>query len=290
MAGRRGPQAGHGPWSSIRHSGNCSRCGLHQKAKRMHQKLRHPGLSFSPSQQSIHLDHRHTRPTPRASRYAPATTSSRRSDTNDPTTPKAAREVQSVTSPGTHRPCVARAAAAAWRAAPGLAWLVLMAVGCWLLVPREEVGLKQSPLACVTHCRHTHEGIKPRRNPPKLHHFSTSRVLVAMAITLSLSALAAYLVSPWGSSPVSSLLGCRSHPQPQRHLPFVHRHRPRIHPRLRSRHDLRIPARTATPSKGDFVLVLPRLRLKNVKPKELGADLASKAPDFTLGSLPWVLV
>jgi arginyl-tRNA synthetase len=46
--------------------------------------------------------------------------------------------------------------------------------------------------------------------------------------------------------------------------------------------------RTATPSKGDLVLVLPRLRLKNVKPKELGIDLASKIPDFTLCSLPWV--
>jgi arginyl-tRNA synthetase len=34
--------------------------------------------------------------------------------------------------------------------------------------------------------------------------------------------------------------------------------------------------RTTTPSKGDLVLVLPRLRLKNVKPKELGPDLASK--------------
>jgi arginyl-tRNA synthetase len=34
--------------------------------------------------------------------------------------------------------------------------------------------------------------------------------------------------------------------------------------------------RTSTPSKGDLVLVLPRLRLKGVKLSELGAELASK--------------
>jgi arginyl-tRNA synthetase len=34
--------------------------------------------------------------------------------------------------------------------------------------------------------------------------------------------------------------------------------------------------RTSTPSKGDLVLVVPRLRLKGVKPNELAAELSSK--------------
>jgi arginyl-tRNA synthetase len=34
--------------------------------------------------------------------------------------------------------------------------------------------------------------------------------------------------------------------------------------------------RTSTPSKGDLSLVLPRLRLKGVKPNELAVELASK--------------
>ncbi len=45
--------------------------------------------------------------------------------------------------------------------------------------------------------------------------------------------------------------------------------------------------RTTTPSKGDLVLVLPRLRLKNVKPKELGAEPVSKVTDLTPLSSPW---
>jgi arginyl-tRNA synthetase len=38
--------------------------------------------------------------------------------------------------------------------------------------------------------------------------------------------------------------------------------------------------RTSTPSKGDLVLVLPRLRLKGVKPNELGVELASKVGNY----------
>jgi arginyl-tRNA synthetase len=34
--------------------------------------------------------------------------------------------------------------------------------------------------------------------------------------------------------------------------------------------------RTSAPSKGDVVLVLPRLRAKGVKPSDLGVELASK--------------
>jgi len=34
---------------------------------------------------------------------------------------------------------------------------------------------------------------------------------------------------------------------------------------------------TSTPSKGDIALVLPRLRIKGVKPNELGVELGAKA-------------
>jgi arginyl-tRNA synthetase len=39
--------------------------------------------------------------------------------------------------------------------------------------------------------------------------------------------------------------------------------------------------RTSTPSKGDLVLVLPSLRLKGVKPNELGVELASKVGNLS---------
>ncbi|KAK4237997.1 hypothetical protein C8A03DRAFT_44193 [Achaetomium macrosporum] len=44
--------------------------------------------------------------------------------------------------------------------------------------------------------------------------------------------------------------------------------------------------RTTTPSKGDLVLVLPRLRVKGVKPDALGAELASKFPVLPLVNPP----
>ncbi|KXX82919.1 Arginine--tRNA ligase, cytoplasmic [Madurella mycetomatis] len=44
--------------------------------------------------------------------------------------------------------------------------------------------------------------------------------------------------------------------------------------------------RTSTPSKGDIVLVLPRLRLKSVKPDDLGVELASKFPVLPLVNPP----
>ncbi|KAK3297742.1 uncharacterized protein B0H64DRAFT_441177 [Chaetomium fimeti] len=44
--------------------------------------------------------------------------------------------------------------------------------------------------------------------------------------------------------------------------------------------------RTSTPSKGDLVLVVPRLRIKGVKPNELAIELSSKFPTLLLVNPP----